>query len=124
LAVTEQVSGWIVAKPVLIWAGGRLVMGMVPGPLRIDLERVKASLGVEAARLAEETEFAAAFPDCEVGAEPPLGNLYDVAVYVDRRLLQASRLVFWAGSHTASLTLDTSDYLRVVDPIEADLAAG
>jgi Ala-tRNA(Pro) deacylase len=123
LAATEHVSGWIVAKPVLIWAGGKLVMGVVPGPLRIDLERVKASLEVESARLAEETEFAAAFPDCEVGAEPPFGNLYDVPVYVDRRLLQASKVVCRAGSHTASVTLDTSDYLRVVNPIEADLAA-
>ncbi|HUP73308.1 MAG TPA: YbaK/EbsC family protein [Acidimicrobiales bacterium] len=68
-----------------------------------------SELGVESMRLAHEDEFSDAFPDCEVGAEPPFGNPYDVPVYVDRRLLEAPKLVCRAGSHTATLVLDTTE---------------
>ena len=122
LAPEEHVSGWLVAKPVMLQAGGRLVMAVVPAPLLVDLEKAQARLGVESVRLAREDEFSDAFPDCEVGAEPPFGNLYGVSVYVDRRLLEAPKLVCRAGSHTATVVVDTTDYLRLVQPTEVDIA--
>ncbi len=43
------------------------------------------------ARLAEEEEFEDTFADCEVGAMPPFGNLYGVAVYVEETLARTRR---------------------------------
>jgi Ala-tRNA(Pro) deacylase len=31
-------------------------------------------------------EFSSLLPDCELGAMPPLGELYDLPVYVDESL--------------------------------------
>jgi Ala-tRNA(Pro) deacylase len=74
-------------------------------------------------RLAEESEFAPLFPDCEVGAQPPFGNLYGVRVYVDRRLTEDPEIVFRCGSHRETMRVAYTDFQRLVQPVVADLAA-
>lgn len=122
LAEKEDVSGWDVAKPVLLAIGGELAMAVVPAPVHVDLEKASNLLGHSEVRLATEDEFVSRFPDCEPGAEPPFGNLYGIPVFLDQHLRTRSRMVCRDGSHTTSLTLAVSDYVRVVDPEVVDLA--
>ena len=122
LAATEDVSGWEVAKPVLLVVGDQLAMVVVPAAVPVDLDKVSRVFGGNVVRMAREDEFAEAFPDCELGAEPPFGNLYDVPVFLDERLRARPQLVCRDGSHTVSLTLSVADYVRVVQPEIADLA--
>src|SRR5690242_16231191 len=86
LAQEEHVSGKLIAKVVLVMADRRLVMAVVPATARINVPWVRKALNAKTARLATETEFLGAFPDCEVGAMPPFGNLYHMPVVVDRAL--------------------------------------
>ncbi len=123
LAAAEDVSGWEVAKPVLLAVGNQLAMVVVPAAVPVDLEKVSRVFGGNEVRMAREDEFADAFPDCELGAEPPFGNLYGVPVFLDERLRARSQLVCRDGSHTESITLAVADYVRVVQPEIADLAA-
>jgi len=53
--------------------------------------------------LAEEQEFDATFPNGEVGAMPPFGNLYGVDVYVDQLLADDKTIVMRAGTHTDTI---------------------
>ena len=69
-----------------------------------------------------EGEFASAFPDCEAGALPPFGNLYDVAVYVDRALMRNERIAFQAGTHTVTMSVAYQDFERLARPTVADIA--
>lgn len=121
LAAAEHVSGWLVAKPVMLWAGGHLVMAVLPAPLEIDMDKARAALDVAGVRLATEDEFASVFPDCETGAEPPFGNLYDVPVYIDERLVSDPHIVFRCGSHEHTMQLGMDDYLRVAKPTPVDI---
>jgi len=121
VAAAEHVSGWEVAKPVLLSVGDKLAMVVVPAAVQVDLDKVSRVFGGNPVRLATEAEFAAAFPDCELGAEPPFGNLYDVPVFLDERLRARSEMVCRDGSHTESITLAVADYVRVVQPEIADL---
>ena len=57
------------------------------------------------------------FPDCEVGAMPPFGNLYGMSVYVDACLPQAKEIVFQAGNHHEVVRMAFADYERVVNPV-------
>ena len=123
IAAAEHVAGETFAKPTLLMADGKLVMAVLPGPRRVDFDKARRALGAEEVRLAKEAEFSSAFPDCEVGAEPPFGNLYGLPVYVDERLT-ASPIVFNAGSHRQTMTMALSDFVDVVTPIRADLASG
>lgn len=122
LAAAEDVSGWDVAKPVLLSVGGELVMAVVPAASYVDLAKASRVLGGNAVRLATEDEFVATFPDCEVGAEPPFGNLYGVPVFLDERLRARQRMTCRDGSHTEVITLDVADYVRAVDPEIVDIA--
>jgi Ala-tRNA(Pro) deacylase len=122
IAAVEHVAGESFAKPTLLIADGSLVMAVLPAPLRVDFEKARRALGAEDLRLAKEADFSSAFPDSEVGAEPPFGDLYGLPVYVDERLT-ASRIVFNAGSHRQTMTMALRDFLDAVQPIRADLAS-
>lgn len=122
LAAEEHVSGWMVAKPVLLSIGGQLAMVVVPAPADVDLDKCSDLLGHNQVRLASEDEFEATFADIEVGAVPPFGNLYGVPVFLDERLREQQRIVCRDGTHTSSLSMTVADYIQVVNPEIADLS--
>lgn len=123
VAQSEHETGWRVAKPVMLKVGARMAMAVVPAPVQVDLAKVRSSLGREDVALASEREFMGLFPDCELGAEPIFGNLYDLPVYFDRCLRADPYLVFRDGTHTRTLKVATVDYLRLVAPEEMDLSS-
>ncbi len=120
-AEAGHVRGRDMAKPVLVVADDRLVMAVVPGDRRLDLDKAAAALGAADVRLAHEAEFAASFPDCEVGAEPPFGPIYDVPMVVDEGFAGPT-ITFNAGTHTDAMTIGWDDYREVTGAPLADLA--
>jgi Ala-tRNA(Pro) deacylase len=126
LAASEGVSGYDVAKPVLVSISGQLAMIVVPGAEILDLERVSAVLGNNEVRLATEDEFVEVFDDCDPGAEPPFGNLYGIPTFMDEDLRARSRIVCRDGTHTQTITIAVSDYVRLVQPeiVDVGLAPG
>jgi Ala-tRNA(Pro) deacylase len=87
------------AEVVMATTNGDLMMLVLPAPSVVDLAKASEVVG-EQVRLASESEFATAFSDCEAGAMPPFGNLYDLPVYVDLTLGQNERIVFQSGRTT------------------------
>ncbi len=122
IAASEHVPGKMLAKVVVVFADGKMVMLALPAPYRVDLAKAAGVLGAKAVRLAHEEEFAAAFPDCEVGAMPPFGNLYGLPVYVDKALAEDETIVFQAGTHTDTVSLKYADFQRLVKPSVAEFA--
>ena len=122
VAASEHVPGKVMAKTVVVFAGGDTVMLALPASHRVDVEKAAGTLGVSGVRLAHEAELAAYFPDCEVGAMPPFGNLYDVSVWVDRSLAEDETIVFRAGTHTDTMSLKYADYARLAKPNVAEFA--
>lgn len=123
IAASEHVPGRMLAKVVMATTNGNLVMLVLPAPSMADVAKVSEVIGGEA-RLASESEFSPAFPDCEAGAMPPFGNLYDVPVYVDRALGQNERIVFQAGTHSVTMSVAYADFERLAGPIVADITVG
>jgi Ala-tRNA(Pro) deacylase len=121
IAALEHVPGNTLAKVVMVLADGELAMVALPAPSRVDLRKVAAALGANVARLAEEREFASAFPDCELGAMPPFGNLYGLTICVDQALAEDETIVFNAGTHTDTMSLKYADFARLVQPKMADI---
>jgi Ala-tRNA(Pro) deacylase len=97
---------------------------VLAAPDHIALIRAREALGAGEIRLAGETEFAAAFPDCELGAAPPFGDLYGMPTYVDRGLVDAESIVFAAGSHRHAMRLSLAAYREAAGATVVDLAAG
>ena len=120
VAATEHISGYMFAKVVVIKADNRFVMAVTPAPRLIDTEKLRHILGAETVRLAEEREMEALFPDCEVGAEPPFGNLYDLETLLDYQLALHEDIVMQAGTHRETIRMRYADYARLVRPTVAD----
>lgn len=122
VAAEEHVSGNLLAKAVVVSAGERYVMCVVPASYKVDMKKVAKKLGVKSVRLADETELAKLFPDVEVGAEPPFGNLYDLTTLVDEHLAADDEIMFQAGSHRHAIRMKYADYASLTEPDVADLA--
>lgn len=118
-AETTHIPGREVAKTVVVKLGGELAMAVVPASEDVDLTRLREVAGTDSAELVDETEFEGLFPGCEVGAMPPLGNLYGLDVFVDDRLAEDERIAFNAGTHTELVQLAYSDFERLVSPTVA-----
>ena len=123
VAAAQRVPGRQVAKVVIVLADGKAVMLAQPANSRIDFAKLKDVLGAQEVRLARENEFSDLFPDCDTGAMPPFGNLYDVLVYVDRALSEDVEIVFQAGTHRETMKISYQDYARLAQPTVADFAA-
>lgn len=122
VAAAQKVPGKQVAKVVMVLADAKTVMLVMPASYRIDFTKLKGVLGAKEARLAKEEEFSGIFPDCDTGAMPPFGNLYNVPMYVDRVLTEDPEIVFQAGSHRDTMKVAYKDYARLTQPIVADFA--
>jgi Ala-tRNA(Pro) deacylase len=94
---------------------GRPIMAVIPAPRHLDFRAVEKVVGAPV-ELAREDEFCPLFPACEIGAEPPLGALYGVPMYVDADLLEDDDIVFNAGSHTEAIRMKRQDFERLTQP--------
>lgn len=122
IAAAAHIPGKEVAKTVIVKLDGQLAMAVLPAPDHLSINRLKQATGAHDVELASEDEFAEIFPNCEVGAMPPFGNLWGLTVFVDERLREDEQIVFNAGSHTELVQLPYSDYERLVQPVVARLS--
>lgn len=116
IAESAHIPGKELAKTVIVKIGDKLAMAVVPASLNVNLRHLQEAIGSGQIDLASETEFKDLFPDCEVGAMPPFGNLYDMEVYVAEQLTEDDTIAFNAGSHTELVRLSYKDYEKLVAP--------
>jgi len=122
VAASEHVSGDMMAKSVIVYDGGQYVMCVLPASYRLNFGKASKALESIELRLANEAEMSEIFDDCELGAEPPFGNLYRMDTFVDTHLAEDEEIVFQAGSHSRSVRMRYSDYQTLARPKVADLA--
>ena len=116
IAASAHISGKELAKTVMIKFDGKMAMAVLPASYKISFDDLKEVLGVEKVRLAYEQEFMDKFPDCEVGAMPPFGNLYGLEVYVAESLADDEEIVFNACSHTELIRMRYKNFEELVKP--------
>lgn len=115
VAAAAHVSGKQMAKTVIIKIGSKFIMVVLPASEHINFSALKEMVGSNV-DLAKESEFKSQFPECELGAMPPFGNLYDMPVYVSNHLSDCDQIVFNAGTHTELVKLAYQDFERLVHP--------
>jgi len=116
IAAVQHVKGREMAKTVILRADSKFVMAVVPASHKVDLSALEHALPYEHLTLATEYDFAVLFPDCEVGAMAPFGNLYGLPVFVDTLLTRDAEIVFNAGTHTDTIRMNYADFDRLVQP--------
>jgi Ala-tRNA(Pro) deacylase len=116
IAATAHIPGREVAKTVMVKLDGKMAMAVLPASYQVDFKRLREVSGAGEVELATEGEFRDKFPECEVGAMPPFGNLYGMRVYATESLMEDEEIAFNAGSHTELIRLSTDDFKRLVQP--------
>jgi Ala-tRNA(Pro) deacylase len=121
-AAYAHVPGREIAKTVIIKVDTQLCMAVLPASAQLDLGAFKRLTKAKTICLAGEHEFEFHFPDCDLGAMPPFGNLYGIPVYVEQSLTQDQEIAFNAGSHSELVRMSYEDFERLVNPIVGDFA--
>lgn len=122
LADVEHVSGYLVAKPVVVRTRRGFAICVLPAPKQIDLDRVAELIGDPTVRLATEAEMAELFPDCELGAEPPVGSLFGLPTIMDTSLQKDEYIIMQAGSHTEAIKTRRADWEQICEPVAGNIA--
>jgi Ala-tRNA(Pro) deacylase len=117
VAESAHIAGSDFAKTVIVKIDGEMAMVVLPANRKIVLSDLRDMLVGEKVELATEDEFQSRFPDCELGAMPPFGNLYGIPIYVDARLaMDADEIAFNAGSHTDAVRMPYAEFERLTQP--------
>ncbi len=116
IAELAHIPGKELAKTVIVKIDGALAMAVVSASQHVQLKSLKAATFAKAVELATEDEFKEKFPDCEVGAMPPFGNLYGMPVFADESLSRDKEIAFNAGSHRELVRIAWDDFQKLVQP--------
>ena len=104
------------AKTVIVKIDGKMTMAVLPACCKVDFDLLKKAAKAATIEIANEKEFKDLFPDCEIGAMPPFGNLYGMDVFVAESLTEDKEIAFNAGSHRELVKMTYKDFERLVKP--------
>lgn len=113
---SAHVPGSEFAKTVILKIDGKLTMAVVTANQMVYPGFLKNFFPAERIELANESEFKNYFPDCEIGAMPPFGNLYGIDEFISMDLTKDEYIIFNAGSHTALIKMRYNDFQKLVHP--------
>ncbi len=116
VAASAHITGRELAKVVIVQLDGEMAMAVLPANRKIILQDLREVTGSDQVKFVAEDEFKKKFPDCETGAMPPFGNLYDMEVFAAASLANNAEIAFNAGSHTEVIKLAYKDFERLVKP--------
>jgi len=116
-AAVSHVPGRSWAKIVVCIADTEPILAVLPAPFMLDLDQLRVLTGARTLRLASEPEFQQLYPDCELGAMPPFGDLYLQRVFVDQSLVGEADMAFNAGTHTDAIRMHYWDFADVAHPV-------
>jgi Ala-tRNA(Pro) deacylase len=114
-AQATHISGKRFAKAVVLKHDGEFAIAVIPAAESVDLGRFRGKLG-DTVELASESELERLFPDCEVGAMPPLGGLFGLPVVADECLAHQDSIAMNGGTHTDVIQLRWTDYVNAEHP--------
>ena len=122
IAASAHIAGKELAKTVIVKIDDKMAMAVLPASHQVNFDLLKNAVGASKVELAHEQEFRDMFPESEVGAMPPFGNLYGMEVFVDESLSRDEEIAFNDGSHTELMKLAYRDFERLVEPKAAKFA--
>lgn len=115
-AQAAHISGKKLAKSVAVKVDGKMSLVALPANRRLNIREFQKATKANNVKVMHEYEFQDKFDDCEIGAMPPLGELYNVDIYIADSLTKQNWIAFNAGNHQELLKLNCDDYLKLEHP--------
>jgi len=121
-AAASHVPGHAWAKTVAVMVDGSPALAVVPATRRLDFQKFRSVVGAHDVHLASEAEFEGLYPDCDLGAMPPFGDLYGIPTFVDRELREEDRVAFHAGDHATAVELAYDEFEQLSEAVSGDIS--
>ncbi len=122
VAVRTNIPESEMAKAILIKIEDHYWMAVLRADQRINQQLLKRTFAAKNVHLAHEEDLGLLFPDCQIGAMPPFGNLYGLPVLVEEALAEDEEIVFNACTHTKAIRMRFKDFRRLAKPVIASFA--
>jgi len=117
-AQQAHVPGHRLAKAVVLKGDGSYWMVVVPSVEHVDLALLREKLGYPL-ELATESELTDLFPDCEIGAVPPVGPAWGLNTYLDECFMGDNREVYFeAGDHEDLVRMSGEQFQKLLGNVE------
>lgn len=116
-AVATHVPERELTKAILIRIDDKFWMSVLRADHRVNTQAIKRAFSAKNVHLAHEEDLESLFPDCQVGAMPPFGNLYGLPVLVDESVNEDEEIVFNACTHTKVVRMKFTDFKNLVKPL-------
>lgn len=116
-AQLAHVPGACIAKSVVLEDDRGYLLAVLPASCRVDLgelhRQTNRNLG-----LATEYELGALFEDCEPGAVPPFGGVYEMDTIIDDSLAEQSDIYFEAGDHEQLIHVSAETFETLMGDVQ------
>lgn len=100
------------AKALVCYADKKPILIVLPCSRKLDVKTFKTLFAVRDLRFATPDEVIQ-LTGLQIGAIPPLGNLFNLPTYVDQALSTEERIAFNAGDRTKSVIMSYPDYASI-----------
>lgn len=117
VAAVAHVPESEMAKAILIKIDEHYWMAVLRADQRINEQMIRRVFGAKNVQLAHEENLGMLFPDCQIGAMPPFGNLYGLPVLLEECLADDEEIVFNACTHTKAIRMKFKDFRRLAKPV-------
>ncbi len=117
VAAAAHVSGWRMAKVLLVRGERGPLMAVLPAARQVDLTALGHLADQGKLALIPEPEMRDLCPDCEPGAAPPLGEVFGLPVYLDSCFPHAREILFQAGNHHEVVRMPYAELERIAHPV-------
>lgn len=122
VAAAEGIPAHEISKVVVYFGDNDYGILVLPADAKVDFDEVSRLMGLSYVRLATEAELVDMFPDCELGAMPPFGDMFDMPVLVDESIETEGYIAFSAGTHRDLIHMKFADFRHLVNPLIARFA--
>jgi Ala-tRNA(Pro) deacylase len=109
---TSLASG---AKALVLKAGDRFVLAVLPADRKLDNKKARDGLAAKGLRFASKEEVEQ-LTGLQPGSIPPFGSLFGLPTYCDPALADNATINFYAGEHSISVQMPYGEYLRAEQP--------
>jgi Ala-tRNA(Pro) deacylase len=110
---TSLASG---AKALVVKAGEKFVLIVLPADRKLDSKKAREVFGVKSIRFANKEEVVE-LTGLQPGSIPPFGSLFNLPTYCDLALAENPSINFNAGDHSISVQMSYADYVAAEKPI-------
>ncbi len=100
-------------KSVVLQDERGFVLAVLPASCRLQLDRIQDKLG-RRLHLCSENDVVRLFPDCALGAVPPLGAAYGLPTVLDVSLEGRDEVFFEGGDHESLVRMDGGEFFGLL----------